>query len=103
MDTITLPTFASDQQTAIENAFSAYYGYQTTNPDGSANTQTVDDFVVAQIVAYIDNIVLEQANRDALAGVQTASVQPAATAMTTMMASEIRTAQPSLGAQSVNL
>lgn len=101
MDTIALPTFSSAQQTQIETAFSSYYGYQTQIPDPNnpdmmiANTQTVDDFVVAQIVAYIDNICLEQANRDAIAGVQSANVQPAVAAMTSMMSasSSVKTNQ----------
>ena len=92
MDTITLPTFSSDQQTAIESAFSDFYGYQANIPDPNdptqtvANTQTIDDFVIGKITDWIDNIVLEDAQRQAIANVSATpadviALTPASTAL----------------------
>jgi hypothetical protein len=100
MDSITLPVFSDTQQTAIESAFSDFYGYQANIPDPNdptqtvANTQTIDDFVIGKITDWIDNIVLEDAQRQAIANISATpadvtALTPASTAMTAMTANNL--------------
>lgn len=109
MDSITLPVFSDTQQTAIESAFSDFYGYQANIPDPNdptqtvANTQTIDDFVIGKITDWIDNIVLEDAQRQAIANISaTPADVTALTPANTAMASNNLAGKGTLNAAPIN-
>jgi hypothetical protein len=65
----TAPALTTDQA----NLLGQYWGYQATLPDGTANPQTLGDFINAQLTATLNNIIVEQTNRNAQAAAATSA------------------------------
>ena len=73
--TIKLPEFTQSELDIIHLAFGNLYHYQSTvqDPENAgetiANPQTIEEFVSDKVAGFIDNVVTENANKQALASV----------------------------------